>query len=67
MLRQTQQSYGMLFIDIGRHVSVLLESSSGLFWKKIQNHYIELLKHVMGSQKFTTTTLLLLLWTFGIP
>ena len=29
MFSQTQQSYGMLFIDLGRHVSIPLESSSG--------------------------------------
>jgi len=29
MFSQTQQSYGMLFTDLGRHVSILLESSSG--------------------------------------
>jgi len=53
MFSQTQQSYSMLFIDLGRHVSIPLESSSGPLWK-IQIHYIELLKHVMRSQTFTT-------------
>jgi len=28
MFNQTQQSYNMLFIDLGRHVSIPLESSS---------------------------------------
>jgi len=29
MFGQTQQSYSMLFIDLGRHVSIPLDSSSG--------------------------------------
>jgi len=53
MFSQTQQSYSMLFIDLGRHVSIPLDSSSGPLFK-IQIHYIELLKHVLGSQTFTT-------------
>jgi len=33
MFSQTQQSYSMLFIDLRRHVSIPLESSSGPLWK----------------------------------
>ena len=33
MFSQTQQSYSMLFIDLERHVSIPLESSSGPLWK----------------------------------
>ena len=29
MFSQTQQSYSMLFIDLGRHVSIRLESPAG--------------------------------------
>ena len=37
MFSQTQQSYSMLFIDLGRHVSIPLESSSGPLWKKCRS------------------------------
>jgi len=37
MFSQTQQSYGMLFIDLGRQVSIPLESSSGNLSEKYRS------------------------------